>query len=50
MKILIAGTKKDLGMSQQELSELIEEHEGEVVEDADEANFMIATETEINKK
>lgn len=50
MVVAMAGTKKDLGMSQDELTTLIEEHGGEVTDNVEEANFMIATEAELTKR
>eukprot|EP00026_Physarum_polycephalum_P002055 Phypoly_transcript_02059.p1 GENE.Phypoly_transcript_02059~~Phypoly_transcript_02059.p1 ORF type:complete len:946 (+),score=184.86 Phypoly_transcript_02059:73-2910(+) len=50
MRVATAGTKKDLGMSADELGTLIEEHGGEVVKDPSEATLMIATEAELSKK
>lgn len=37
-------------MSQDELTTLIEEHGGEVTDNVEEANFMIATEAELTKR
>jgi hypothetical protein len=50
MLVATAGTRKDLGMTADELAALIEEHGGEVVKDPSEATLMIATEAELSKK
>jgi poly [ADP-ribose] polymerase len=51
MNVVIAGTKKDLGMSQDELMDLIRNHGGEVYDDVDAStNFFVAPEAEITKK
>jgi len=51
MKIAIAGTKKDLGMTQDELADLIEKHGGEIHDNIGEGTtVMIATEQELAKK
>ena len=50
MRIAVAGTKKDLGMSLEEFSKFVGDHGGEVVPSANEANFMIATDAELKKK
>ena len=48
---VLAGTKKDLGMTQDELTELITEHGGQVRSDIDgTVTVMIGTEAELNKK
>jgi len=51
MTIAIAGTKKDLGMTQDELADLIEAHGGEIDDNIGAGTtIMIATEQELAKK
>eukprot|EP01114_Cavostelium_apophysatum_P007265 TRINITY_DN1927_c0_g1_i1.p1 TRINITY_DN1927_c0_g1~~TRINITY_DN1927_c0_g1_i1.p1 ORF type:complete len:935 (-),score=347.88 TRINITY_DN1927_c0_g1_i1:64-2868(-) len=51
MKIAVAGTKKDLGMTQDEISELIEEHGGDYHDDIYvDTTILICSEAELNKK
>jgi len=51
MKIAVAGTKKDLGMTQDEVEELIEEHGGEYQDDIyTDTSVLIATPAELSKK
>eukprot|EP01116_Phalansterium_solitarium_P023164 TRINITY_DN7972_c0_g1_i1.p1 TRINITY_DN7972_c0_g1~~TRINITY_DN7972_c0_g1_i1.p1 ORF type:complete len:951 (+),score=393.50 TRINITY_DN7972_c0_g1_i1:135-2987(+) len=49
-KIVFAGSAKDLGGTQDELTELVEAHGGEVVAETEGASFMISSETEVGKK
>eukprot|EP01119_Soliformovum_irregulare_P009644 TRINITY_DN2316_c0_g2_i1.p1 TRINITY_DN2316_c0_g2~~TRINITY_DN2316_c0_g2_i1.p1 ORF type:complete len:946 (+),score=391.25 TRINITY_DN2316_c0_g2_i1:86-2923(+) len=51
MNVAIAGTKKELGMSQDDLAKLITKHGGEVDDDiSTSTRFLIATESETTKK
>jgi hypothetical protein len=40
MRVAISGTKKDLGMSQDDVADLVTEHGGEVMDSVTEANLM----------
>lgn len=50
MTVITAGTKKDLGMTADELGDLIEEHGGEITGSVEEATLMIAPEAELTKR
>jgi len=50
MSVSLAGTKKELGMSQDDLVDLISQHGGVVYDDAEDVSFLVAPENEITKK
>ncbi len=50
MRVVTAGTKKDLGMTADELGTIITDHGGEIAAAVNEATLMIATEAELTKK